>query len=390
MPPPISSVLRRSVRAGALLLLASTSACLGSVGQAPTESVSSEAFGLQASAQRARVAALNTESSLLGLIELSADRIITETEDPVVARNALHWKANAIPVAQRAAHHPDPLISYVDEWVLLLQMRDYLATGEGQDLFGPQQDIAVEALTGMEERIDQRVQEVVDSSDYRIVHTFVENWAARNPIDNPLFVRPPVSSVAAEALGDARLGGLDALGRFEELALDAQQMAQSYIAYTPKVVLWQAQLMVRDMLDTAMVSPLLSQVDRLELSMAATRLLDSLPELIRVERSATTRELGIVAEASLVTLVRLASREREVILEELARLVRAERSALTDDVAEALIQTLEEGRDEAIVVIDHTLWRIAQMAAALIILLAVVRYLLFRTASRRRVVEAGS
>jgi hypothetical protein len=84
-----------------------------------------------------------------------------------------------------------------------------------------------------------------------------------------------------------------------------------------------------------------------------------------------------------------ASRERELVLAEVARLVRAERSALTDDVADALVRTLEEGREEAIVVIDHTLWRIAQIAGALIVLLALIQYLLFRTFLARRRTEAG-
>jgi hypothetical protein len=45
---------------------------------------------------------------------------------------------------------------------------------------------------------------------------------------------------------------------------------------------------------------------------------------------------------------------------------------------------VEEGRDEAIVLIGHTLWRIAQMAVALIILLALLQLFLFRAFLARR------
>lgn len=367
-----------------------TSACLGNVGQAPPESATSEAFGIAATRQRTRLAAQNTETYLLGLIELSADRIIASTDDPEVARNALRWKAGAIPVIQRAAHNPDALVSYIDEWVLMLQMRDYLETGPGRDLFGDQQALAIEPLTEMEVDMSAIVAETLDSADYRTISNFVTNWAAENPIDNPLFVRRPVSSFAADILGEVRLGGIDAVGRLEELAFDAQQMAQSYVAYTPKVVLWQAQLMAGEMLDTSRVAPLLGQVDELEVMAAATALMNELPELIRSERAATTAEVAALTEASLATLLGLAAREREMVLTEVARLVRAERAALSDDIAEALIRTLEQGRGDAIVVIDHTLWRIAQLAAALIILLAILQLFLFRAFLARRRTPNGA
>jgi hypothetical protein len=198
----------------------------------------------------------------------------------------------------------------------------------------------------------------------------------------------PVSSFAADVLGQAGLGGIEAIGRLEELAFDAQQMAQSYLAYTPKVVLWQTQLLVEErldeVLDTAQIGPLLSQLDRLELSMAATALMNELPELVRAERAATTAEVAALTEASLAALMTLATREREMVLTEVAGLVRAERSALADDITESLIRALDEAGNEAIVVIDHTLWRIALMAAGLIVLLALAQLLLLRAFLLRR------
>lgn len=381
----LSRTLRRALTT---LMAVGASGCLGNIGQGSTETVAGEAFGIEATRQRTRLAAQNTETHLLGLIELNADRIIAATDDPEVARNALRWKAAAVPVVQRAAHHPDALISYVDEWILLLQMRDYLESGEGSDLFGEHQPLAYEPLAEMEQRLGALVERTLDSADYRTISSFVEGWAEENPIDNPLFVRMPVSSFAADVLGQAGLGGIEAVGRLEELAFDAQQMAQSYLAYTPKVVLWQTQLLVEErldeVLDTAQIGPLLSQLDRLELSMAATALMNELPELVRAERAATTAEVAALTEASLAALMTLATREREMVLAEVAGLVRDERSALADDITESLIRALDEAGNEAIVVIDHTLWRIALMAAGLIVLLALAQLLLLRAFLLRR------
>jgi len=49
-----------------------------------------------------------------GIIEEAADRIITESTDAGVSREALFWKINAIPAVYRATFHSDPALALLD------------------------------------------------------------------------------------------------------------------------------------------------------------------------------------------------------------------------------------------------------------------------------------
>ncbi|MCL7991619.1 MAG: hypothetical protein M8840_10795, partial [marine benthic group bacterium] len=105
--------------------------------KAPTTSTAQSAFGAaELPSRRVRIGADHTGARIMGAVEVTADSIIKATSDPDVRRNALAWKANAIPAIQTTTHHPDPLISFVDGWVLALMMADYFETGRGRDQFG--------------------------------------------------------------------------------------------------------------------------------------------------------------------------------------------------------------------------------------------------------------
>jgi hypothetical protein len=270
-------------------------------------------------------------------------------------------------------------------------MRLFFDVGAGRDLFGEEQPIAVGALDEASALFDRLVQEEVSEGDYARISEFVHSWAAEHPLDNGLFVRDPVAQVIARELGNAQLGGLDAVGRLEALAVDTHLMAQSYLTYTPKVLLWQAELMAADMIDTGSLGPLLEDVDRMAVMQAATRLLESTPELIAAERRAAFAELAALTEREGADLAIAVAAERATILNEVARVVREERSALTRDVEAALIAAMREGGSQATAVVDHVLLRAGVGLLALVLLIGIAQYVLLRRflVSRERRPTAG-
>ncbi len=385
MPYPRRNRPATWLLSGGIPMLLGLSACAGSATRAPEQTPVMEELGpADISSRRVRIAADNAAERYLGTIELSADSIIKTTDRPDVALNALSWKANAIPVVQRVMHHPDALVSFVDGWVFIEQMHDYFDQGRGRELFGTEQRIAVDATRGLATHMDSLIALELDTADYRRYRGFVDRWVDRRPLDNDLFVRASAVQAAAEELADHRMGGLSAIGELEELAVDAQQMAQSYLAYTPKVVLWQAELMVMSMMDTTRLSPLLSSVERMAVMQAATGLMEGLPELVANERRATLGEMRLLTDTATAHLVTLVASERQTILLELARLVREERGALLADVEETVLLAMEQGRLEATALVDHTLWRLAQGAAVLMVLLALAFFLVLRRLERAR------
>ena len=69
---------------------------------------------------------------------------------------------NAIPACQRAAFQSDPLAGYLDVWVLCEQMLQYFERGEGRDLFGEWQPIAVGAARQLVEEIKRDLRYAAD------------------------------------------------------------------------------------------------------------------------------------------------------------------------------------------------------------------------------------
>jgi hypothetical protein len=58
-------------------------------------------------------------------IEVAADRIISESPSPATQRQALVWKAEAIPVMQTSLLNTDPVAAVLDTWAFIFQMTAY-------------------------------------------------------------------------------------------------------------------------------------------------------------------------------------------------------------------------------------------------------------------------
>jgi len=80
-----------------------------------------------------------------GIVELSADEIISKTSDNEIKKQALLWKIFAIPAVIRSLSMNDPLAAGIDSWILSVQMVQYFEDGYGKDFFGEYQDIAINA-----------------------------------------------------------------------------------------------------------------------------------------------------------------------------------------------------------------------------------------------------
>ncbi|MEJ2548671.1 MAG: hypothetical protein P8125_12810 [Gemmatimonadota bacterium] len=365
--------------AGMLPILASCST------KAPTTSTAQAAFGTaDLPSRRVRIGADHTGGRIMATVEVAADSIIKAASDPDVRRNALAWKANAIPAIQTATHHPDPLISFVDGWVLAVMMEDYFETGRGRDQFGPQQPVATNAMRNLVNGIEsdtRRVLEESGSDDFARFYEFVHEWAATYPIDNDLYLHRTAAVYAADVLAGQQIGGLSSLGTMEEMALDAQTMARAYLAYTFKTVLWQTELMIESMMDTTLITPLLDSVDRMAITSTATRLLEATPDMIASERALILAETERMLEESLDRTFALVSEERAQIMADVEEMIARERAIIFEELEAMTPEIMGQVREEAISIADHVMLRLA-IGIAILVLLVGLGWLIFRPRSR--------
>jgi hypothetical protein len=368
-PRSLPYLLRSFLLMGLLPILGACST------KAPTTSTAQAAFGMaDLPSRRVRIGADHTGARIMATIEVTADSIISAASDPGVRQNALVWKANAIPTVQTATHHPDPLVSFVDGWAFTVMMEDYFEAGRGRDLFGPQQPVATNAMRRLVAGIEsdtRRVLEAAGSDDYQVFYDFVHDWAERNPLDNGLYLHRSAAVHAVDVLAQQDIGGLQSLGTMEEMALDAQTMARAYLAYTFKTVLWQTELMIKSMMDTTLITPLLDSVDRMAITSTATRLLEATPDMIASERALILAETERMLDASLDRTFAMVSEERALIMADVEAMIARERQIIFDELRALTPDLVGQVEDTAISVVDHVLLRLAIGIAVLVVLLGV-------------------
>src|SRR6516225_2424896 len=98
-------------------------------------------------------------------IENAADKIILQSPSAVTRRQALEWKAEAIPVLQTALLNTDPVAAALDSWAFILQMKAYMEQPAVKQGWGESYPVVTETLDRMEANIEHVVQEVAPSAN---------------------------------------------------------------------------------------------------------------------------------------------------------------------------------------------------------------------------------
>lgn len=78
-------------------------------------------------------------------------RIRFATSEPEYRKAALLWEMQVVPLVQEAAFVPNVKEAFVAVGTVTLMLREFLIEGDGKDVFGPYQSIAVEAATELEQ-----------------------------------------------------------------------------------------------------------------------------------------------------------------------------------------------------------------------------------------------
>ncbi len=328
-------------------------------------------------------------------VEQAANEIIDAAkDDPDVRSAALLWKMQAIPAAHEAVLQVDPLMSLVDIWAFAMQMHDYFASGAGQDNLGEWQPKAVDTATALWRDATDLAKRVSVSGKIARHESEILAWAQNHPIEQSLLLRDSVIGSGAELLGEQR----GAFALVDDMNATTREMANRlafYNEYLLKQVQWSAQ---------AVASALTSEyhLDSLVYRISSTletsdRLMTDLPRLVEHERRALMAELALecalvineidvqrIATLEALRHERIAaldavSRERELVLEAL----RAEREV----VMNALTEMMEKVPDHSRSVVDHAVWRLAQLLAVLLVVslvAALVLLLAWRATARSR------
>jgi len=304
-----------------------------------------------------------------GIVELSADEIISKTSDNEIKMQALLWKIYAIPAMIKSLSINDPLAAGIDSWILSVQMLQYFEDGYGKDLFGEYQDIAITASKLIIRDIENLARELKATDDISKGQKITEDWANENPIKNNKFLRVSALDKVAHIIGaeDYSLGAT-----VESIAISVDELKHQvtlYTDYLPKQIKWQAQYELHNFLGDSLVDKSLNNIDRVVLSTERiSKMIEESPELVREIHLATLVEMD---EQRLETL-QLISQERIAVLEAVTEeriaileTIHNERTESLDRIEEIANKTIIQSALFAGDVIDKIFWRV-------LIILAVV------------------
>jgi hypothetical protein len=326
-------------------------------------------------------------------VEQAADEIIAASDDdPGIRKAALLWKMQAIPAAQEAVLQVDPLMSLVDIWAFSMQMHDYFVSGGGRGQFGSWQQDAVLTAKSLQEDATDLARHVSVSGEIARHESEIRAWSLNHPIERSLLLRDSVVGSGADLLGEQQ----GAFALVDDMNSTTREMANRLAFYNEhllKQVQWSAEALSSDLMsDHGMDSLVFRMSAALE---ASERMMTLLPDLAEHERLALTAELAreraIILDAintqRIETLEVLRS-ERIAALESLSgeralilEAVRTEREV----VLNALSELMEQIPDQSRSVVDHAVWRLAQLLLAVLVVTIfglVVLLLVWRLTSR--------
>ena len=328
-----------------------------------------------------------------GRIERSADRIAEQAGSVAVRQKALALKADAIPVVYTAGYRADPLSAAIDVWVLAFQFREYVETGPGHTAFGPQQRLLQDTAREQLADVDAIMRAVaIRPEHFDRARPQVEQWAAGHPIEHAFAGRTSGASLLTSLRSEDQ-DVFVVVGAVSDTVENMSERLNAYAAHLPKQARWQAELLAAEMTTGLRLDRTLADVhDVGTVARHATGVLAGMPALLDAQRDLLAAErravlagidgqrrqtLDVLTEYLTSERIALAAVARDERLATVAALQqeRVATVAAVDAIRKLTVDSSLTGLRD---LVDYTIWRMAMLTAALMILAVALGILAIR------------
>lgn len=262
-------------------------------------------------------------------IETAADKIILGSPSPAARRQALVWKAEAIPVMQTSLLNSDPIAAVLDTWAFVFQMTAFIERPEWKNVMGNFYPVVPATLRDMNVQMERLVQSAAPKANIAALRERVRNWAEANPIQDSLASRQSADPDIIKKVGQTDLGTMGSIKQLAESMGDLSARLDAYNLYLPKQARWQSELFVEDLKRDSQVNSALSDFHTLSDTAAkldSERL--SLQQFVHQERVQTLNTALTAVHAERLGTLDTVERQRIATLAAL----HAERLAATADL----------------------------------------------------------
>ncbi len=133
-------------------------------------------------------------------VRQGADEIEQSNATRQQRKAALLWKTKMADECRSTAFEDSPAAGLVDTWTLCVRMLNYFESGDGKDLFGPAQPIAIDAARKCERRIAEIASSVVPSAKLPAMRADIDQYARQAPITG-VFTKQAAAPISSDAAG---------------------------------------------------------------------------------------------------------------------------------------------------------------------------------------------
>ena len=325
---------------------------------------------LTATEQQARLLTRDYAAHFSGAMTHLIDDAVSRSSDPGVRAQAVRLKLGLVTQSTRAATGLSPIGSLLDTWAFAIQIRDFLVSGAGSDLFDGNQGDVRQGAVQLAGEADLMAKKAA-GPDYARYQAFVSQYAFRHPLEDADCERPSVLSTwVVEESGQAPLR---AEGTVAQALGDFSDRLRIYGEQVPAMGLWQAERSLdRAGIDAASYRAAFRSIDA-QLARIST-LAETSPALVHeaiADLRSSLNESSDRLDTAWMEMLRTLHAEREALAaniaserENVTATVDVERARISADAAQIAARAVDTSWNE--------LRKLVREALLLLILLSMV------------------
>lgn len=303
----------------------------------------SEIEGAKMSRHQLDVRLTEFARELSGRMKARSYELFVGAPDSVTRRRALLIAVRSSEMMIDAVSHEDPVISLVDLWALVVQMRDFFDTGQARTFFPEYNEEMVASLNDLEQSIFAIADDLAGSATAESTREKINAWTRSNALDGS-FYRPSVAPMLAADLKQRNRSLFSVAETLNESVSRVALRIEILNSQLPQQITWHAAMLIEDLLGDLDIAAVVDQAERV-MTMA-----EQAPRAIEAQRDAVLQEIDRQRADTLDDV----DTQRELITAELDR-QRTETLASIDATIDDTLTRILHERDATVARFDTTL-----------------------------------
>lgn len=220
-------------------------------------------------------------------------------------KTTLLMRARMVQGLNAMLYQEDSVIAFIETWAMCARFRAYLELGEGADLYGEGQEIAVNSAKQIESEIERIGHIFLKDDVFETAKKNISEFTNSNPMKGTFSnievfataprkgeLNPFVSIVKIPMTPFRAIEGVDRTATAVHRFTDTADRATDILGGLPESTRWQLQLLLYDLEEADMTKSFLSSVTQFsESSSRLSKSVDDFPKQIREELSQFIKEV---------------------------------------------------------------------------------------------------